>query len=297
MKTFRCVGRYRENGKIIGYEIKDEFGNTRTVKANMLKNAIRNQEALVLNLLLTSDGRLIPKVESDNTKNNAKIVSLTYVRGNALLKELLKALDISKLPIRIIETGVDITSRGLEAYFYIRHLGTTECYQYTLIADRNGNYYIVVPNMKNYENGKYADEVELKVDSLANAVGIIASELRVIYKKSGGEFSKLPDNWADAYYTSKKTYNDFNINTYRNLECLIAGNNVVLMNIDTSDGYEPKKIVIPDTINVINNNMLDQLNGPVTVVCSTTIYRTIADIKKTYKNRYKNIIVQRSVRG
>jgi len=58
-----------KNNRIIGYTLLDQSGNKLTIKSDALKNAIRNNKIEVINLVLTSDDRLIDnKEKSDSDK-------------------------------------------------------------------------------------------------------------------------------------------------------------------------------------------------------------------------------------
>lgn len=55
-----CINKYRDtSGRISGYAVQDNQGNVKLVETNQLKKAIINNQIRVVNLKLTSDGRLI----------------------------------------------------------------------------------------------------------------------------------------------------------------------------------------------------------------------------------------------
>ena len=57
-----CLHKFRnKNNQIIGYRVQDKNGSTMDVKAEYLKQAIKNNQIDVLNLTLTSDNKLIDK--------------------------------------------------------------------------------------------------------------------------------------------------------------------------------------------------------------------------------------------
>lgn len=62
MITAICVHKFRDkNNVIFGYRLQDASGMTTDVKADALKQAIRNKQLEVTNLTLTSSGRLVNK--------------------------------------------------------------------------------------------------------------------------------------------------------------------------------------------------------------------------------------------
>lgn len=66
----KCIQKFRDKqNKIYGYKLVDINGQTQDVKSDNLKQAIRNKQIQVVNLTLTSDGRLVDKV-SDNLKSS-----------------------------------------------------------------------------------------------------------------------------------------------------------------------------------------------------------------------------------
>lgn len=68
MLTVKCIKKYRnKHGVIIQYELQDIAGESRIVSAESLKIAIKNNQVNCVNLLLTSDNRLI---DVNSTKGN-----------------------------------------------------------------------------------------------------------------------------------------------------------------------------------------------------------------------------------
>lgn len=60
----KCIDKLRDSSnKLYGYTIIDERGKIKTVKKDVLKNAILNGELVCTNLQFTKDGRLIDKFE------------------------------------------------------------------------------------------------------------------------------------------------------------------------------------------------------------------------------------------
>lgn len=55
-----CIEKNRDsNNKIVSYKIKSKSGDIKTIPANDLKNAIKNNKIIIDNLTLTSDNRLL----------------------------------------------------------------------------------------------------------------------------------------------------------------------------------------------------------------------------------------------
>ena len=76
MIMVKCVQKYRDkNNNIIGYRLQDIKRKQMDVKPDVLKKAIQNKEMMVLNLVLTSDGRLVdgsPTKYAENKENRNK---------------------------------------------------------------------------------------------------------------------------------------------------------------------------------------------------------------------------------
>ena len=61
----KCIQKFRDNsGNIFGYRLVDAQGQTRDFRSNELKNMISKGKLRVLNLKLTSNGRLIDDTEN-----------------------------------------------------------------------------------------------------------------------------------------------------------------------------------------------------------------------------------------
>lgn len=62
MLAVKCIQKFRDrNNKIYGYRLQDSNGYTKDVRPEDLKAAIANNKVSVVNLTLTSDGRLLDK--------------------------------------------------------------------------------------------------------------------------------------------------------------------------------------------------------------------------------------------
>lgn len=70
MVVCRCVHKYRnKQGQIYGYRLQDLNGNLHDTTPDILKNAIYKNQITVLNLQLTSNGRLMDKAEENKQSN------------------------------------------------------------------------------------------------------------------------------------------------------------------------------------------------------------------------------------
>ena len=80
-----CLKKFRnKNNQIIGYRIQDKNGQTRDVKSEYLKQAIKNKQINVLNLTLTSDNKLIDKAykpQKPQKSNSKDIIAKIKVLG------------------------------------------------------------------------------------------------------------------------------------------------------------------------------------------------------------------------
>lgn len=87
MQRVISTAKFRDkNGKIIGYKIQSDKGEVREVKAEELKKAIMSKKIEVLNLTLTSDGRLVDKPIKVKAQAEAKKVNLKDLQKNWLGK-------------------------------------------------------------------------------------------------------------------------------------------------------------------------------------------------------------------
>lgn len=74
MIQVKCTYKFKDkNNNIYGYRIQDVNGKTMDVQADKLKQAIRNNQVTVINLILTSDNRLIDGKKVSNKKKDAKL--------------------------------------------------------------------------------------------------------------------------------------------------------------------------------------------------------------------------------
>ena len=66
----KCIQKFRDkNNQIYGYRLQDINGQTQDVKSENLKQAIANKQIHVVNLTLTSDGRLVDTTEKQLQNN------------------------------------------------------------------------------------------------------------------------------------------------------------------------------------------------------------------------------------
>ena len=75
-----------KSNKIVGYTIQSNKGEIKEVKAEDLKKAIINKKIEVLNLTLTSDGRLIDKHIKIKAPAKAKTTSIKDLQMNWVAK-------------------------------------------------------------------------------------------------------------------------------------------------------------------------------------------------------------------
>lgn len=75
-----------KSNKIVGYTIQSNKGEIKEVKAEDLKKAIINKKIEVLNLTLTSDGRLIDKHIKIKAPTKAKTTSIKDLQMNWVAK-------------------------------------------------------------------------------------------------------------------------------------------------------------------------------------------------------------------
>lgn len=90
MLVISCIDRKRnKKNEITHYCIQDKFGNTKTVTASALKQAIINKQVICTNLELTSDNRLILKEDTnrivDEQKRKNEVVKKNFISGEKKL--------------------------------------------------------------------------------------------------------------------------------------------------------------------------------------------------------------------
>lgn len=79
MLQVKCIQKFRDKtNKIYGYRLIDLDGKTQDVTSENLKKAIGDKQVEVVNLKLTSDNRLVDKVES--------VIKDRQILGNAPIK-------------------------------------------------------------------------------------------------------------------------------------------------------------------------------------------------------------------
>lgn len=87
MQKVISISKFRDkNGKIIGYTIQSDRGEIKEVKSEDLKKAIITKKIEVLNLTLTSDGRLVDKQIKIKAPTKAKKVNIKDLKKNWLGK-------------------------------------------------------------------------------------------------------------------------------------------------------------------------------------------------------------------
>lgn len=76
----KCIEKYRDkSNKIIGYKLVDLNNKTQDFSADALKKAIANKKIHVVNLTLTSDGRLMPTTDKSLPyKEDKKVIKKEY---------------------------------------------------------------------------------------------------------------------------------------------------------------------------------------------------------------------------
>lgn len=128
-----CVDKFRDkNGNIIRYKLADIYGNSDEYSSETVKNYIRYGTINVLNLTLTSDGRLVDKkISTEDEKENNKIKEF-------VTRAISKGYSIN--PIRTADnSGATLASKDNEHIIFIAEstkylngdrLNFTDCISY-----------------------------------------------------------------------------------------------------------------------------------------------------------------------
>lgn len=105
----KCIYKFRDNsGKIIGYRIQNEQGQTLDTSAEQLKMYIYSNQMNVVNLKLTQDGRLIDSTNANAASGSDEELTNDFV---AILRYTEKGLGLSEGSIYISDK--DITNGKL----------------------------------------------------------------------------------------------------------------------------------------------------------------------------------------
>lgn len=115
MKSFKCIDKIRNsNGKIINYRLSCVNGEVISMQPSVLKDRIRSGSINVINLKLTSDGRIIDAKNTDSKKQSNNKASLNKTSellefANKLVDRLGINTDIIKpFPSELGVIGVNI---------------------------------------------------------------------------------------------------------------------------------------------------------------------------------------------
>lgn len=109
MIKVKCVDKFRDGqGKICGYRLMDCYGKTQDMFAETLKEEIKNNNISVINLTLTSDGRLVdssekPVKNEETKKTNLGSATNAYRNFNSLVDTLVGPYNYHPIVNRRIE--------------------------------------------------------------------------------------------------------------------------------------------------------------------------------------------------
>ena len=93
----KCIQKIRnKHNKIIGYTLIDNVGKVQEIDADRLKDWIVNGRILVLNLTLTSDGRLIDKSEKQPAQIKQKAIGIINQQTVTLTRSIIEKIDKPK---------------------------------------------------------------------------------------------------------------------------------------------------------------------------------------------------------
>lgn len=265
MRTFKCVGRYKHGNKITGYKLVDEAGNVREVNSSSLKNAIKAGEAVIVNLTLSTDGRLIPRVESVETVNNSnkdeqekgKVVSFSALRdqlkGGALLKTLFNSIDDAEVNGKIVEFGYEADTKKSEAYFFFE-TRSKEALEFSITKREDRQGYLIKTPLNEY----IADDIK-------SAQGQLADDIDQVCRIHDDELRKSYIEVVDNYQSAQRLAREFKFEPIQNKHIIsVAGYNVCYIGPkDTSS----ETVTIPDFVTVISNNAFDSCLNLKEVYC------------------------------
>ena len=90
MMEAEVIKVYRKNNKIIGYKIQNDLGDNRSIEANTLKKAIKEEKINLTNYKLTSNNRLIKRRVPTNSNSlygyilmnkDTKVAKFDFIHG------------------------------------------------------------------------------------------------------------------------------------------------------------------------------------------------------------------------
>ena len=264
MKTVRCIGRHFSNGRIVGYRLVDSNGVIRDVQADRLKDAIADGEALVLNLYLTSDGRLRVKSESntdihdnifksdDSQEKNTgdpsenressrvgKVISFAReqeLRSKAyILKMMLDAYNSvpNAKPFRIMECEFG-KYRDQTFATVILHNRSTRSVK-NIITKRESvekDYEELTFMISKFDNREefFIDTPcgEFEADTLQDALDKFKDDLRIICFEYADTLKQINEGYLEALNEYNKLMKVFNTND-KDYYIIVAGNNIVYL--------------------------------------------------------------------
>lgn len=95
MKKFKCIQKQYSGNEVVAYNLVDEQGNAQVISKEQLKKAIKNKQIEVINLQLSSDGRLVDKAvtlekQSDNSTQNNNMQQILVKAYEASYRGLLQ---------------------------------------------------------------------------------------------------------------------------------------------------------------------------------------------------------------
>ena len=298
MKTWKCVGKFKRGNKIIGYKLMDGQGNIKEVRSNRLKDAIGAGEAMVLNLTLTSDGRLMPKEEktldifterfNKNTAENAnkssnipnfcpnspeniqkaEVISLEAMRerqyGNTLLKGLFEAFEDAGINFRITSCGFDVDKKETSAWFYLKDKNTAEEVDFSFRKLNTRDQIHIITPINEYI-----------AEDLDSAKWQITEDLRELLDDPMREMRFVPHDNIQKFQDQVNISKEFRVDITRDHILSFVGQNIVYMGPKRTD---QTTVEVPEFANVINVNAFDYCKNLKEIRCSIYHFRYIKDI-------------------
>lgn len=198
MIMVKCVQKYRDkNNNIIGYRLQDIKRKQMDVKPDVLKKAIQNKEMMVLNLVLTSDGRLVDGsttkyAENKENRNKSTGIEETIPKKDyvVLTRDVLTHIGLTK--DKDLEFMANKDLRKCRIDFCVHGYTASKVGDFLVLTDANtvilaSNTKIVVPyeDDKNYlkvlSNALNNKEYMPAFESVSSRVGLFKGiELRDI---------------------------------------------------------------------------------------------------------------------
>lgn len=195
----KCIQKFRDKkGKIIGYRLQDLNGKTQDVASDNLKNAILKGDVHVVNLTLTSDGRLVDS--SEKILKNTKVLGKAPIADKQIRLNKIAKYISEKCNYNIDEESLDDESitlnknSNIPTYVFICNVADE---QYEISIGSNAQNLEFEITFELIENDSSLDMICTKINGInytidsANDAKAVLKIFRLISENSGNLFGYM----------------------------------------------------------------------------------------------------------